>query len=347
MTVKTWRSLALLALIGGLSVGLAFTLGSQRARPTLDSRVRTVASGLRCPICQGESVADSPSGLAASMRGVIRRQLQEGRTPHQVQQYFVARYGQWILLAPPAAGVGTIAWVGPPAILGAGAILLIFLLLRWRLGGRPAASEETFSATTERTRSSMPRQRPGLVQVGGLAAFAVLIAVVVSVAFPGTFRSSASTAPSTSSGRIGSRSLPADVRQAAAVVVAHPRHASAWVRLGSATLVEGQPAAARQAFRRALHLNSRLPSAYLGLGVLNVGHGRFRSGLGDLRQAYRLGARSNRLWLFEGLALARLPHGRQAAMGAWNRFLRQTGPGPLRSQVQQWVAQLRRGRPAP
>src|SRR5260370_12121341 len=59
---------------------------------TLDQRVQDVASQLRCPVCQGESVADSQATIAHQMRQVIRETLQSGNPHHAVVQYFVPSY---------------------------------------------------------------------------------------------------------------------------------------------------------------------------------------------------------------------------------------------------------------
>src|SRR5947209_7059082 len=99
-SVRAGISLALLAVVAAT---LLLIVARQPARASLADQARSVAVQLRCPICQGESVYDSPSGLAQSMRGVIRHRLQEGQTPAQVTAYFVQRYGSWILLAPPAS----------------------------------------------------------------------------------------------------------------------------------------------------------------------------------------------------------------------------------------------------
>ena len=99
---------------------------------TLDQRVQAVASQLKCPICQGESVADSPSLLAQQMRGVIRQQLQEGKSEQEIIQYFVRSYGEQIVWSPPWQGFSLLAWLVPIGLLLAGVVLIYFTLRDWR-----------------------------------------------------------------------------------------------------------------------------------------------------------------------------------------------------------------------
>lgn len=99
---------------------------------TLDQRVHTVASQLKCPICQGESVADSPAPLAQQMRGVIRQQLQAGKSEQEVIQYFQTSYGDQIVWSPPWQGFSILAWLAPIGLLLGGAFLLFFVLRDWR-----------------------------------------------------------------------------------------------------------------------------------------------------------------------------------------------------------------------
>lgn len=110
--------------------------GRPASHPSLDARTREVALQLRCLVCQGESVADSPSGLAQEMRGVIRRKLADGWSEDQVKAYFVSRYGQRILLAPSRTGLGSVAWLGPPLLVLGGLGLLVTLAVDWRSRGR-------------------------------------------------------------------------------------------------------------------------------------------------------------------------------------------------------------------
>src|SRR5579863_7456128 len=109
---------------------------------SLDQRVHDVASQLKCPVCQGESVADSPSTISQQMRAVIRQQLQQGQSEQQIIQYFVSRYGNSILWSPPKQGFTMLAWIIPIAILLAGALLLVLVLRGWLNTGRATRRSE-------------------------------------------------------------------------------------------------------------------------------------------------------------------------------------------------------------
>lgn len=112
-----WSLTGLLALV--VLVGLA--LGPTRP----DDRVEQLASRLRCPTCQGVSVADSPSETARAMRAVIEEQVTEGSTDAEIISYFEDRYGSWVVLAPPARGRTLLLWLAAPVALAAGAFLVI------------------------------------------------------------------------------------------------------------------------------------------------------------------------------------------------------------------------------
>jgi cytochrome c-type biogenesis protein CcmH len=103
----------------------------------LDDGVRRVALQLQCPVCEGETVADSPSGLAGDMRGVIRAKLAAGESDQQILDEFVASYGDSILTEPPKRGISLGVWIGPLIGVALGSVLVILLLRAWR---RPAAT---------------------------------------------------------------------------------------------------------------------------------------------------------------------------------------------------------------
>lgn len=103
----------------------------------LDAATREVASQLRCVVCQGLSIEDSPSELAQSMRAVVRDQLAEGRTPEEIKDYFVASYGEWVLLQPRATGFNLTVYALPVAMVLAGAGFVFVLARRWSRPDEP------------------------------------------------------------------------------------------------------------------------------------------------------------------------------------------------------------------
>ena len=98
----------------------------------LDDSVRRVALQLQCPVCEGESVADSPSGLANDMRSVIRAKIVAGESDQQILDEFVASYGDSILADPPKRGISLGVWVGPVIGVVLGIALVTMLLRTWR-----------------------------------------------------------------------------------------------------------------------------------------------------------------------------------------------------------------------
>lgn len=90
------------------------------------SRAERIGSRLRCPVCRGVPIADSPSALAQEMMGVVRRQIAAGKSDEEILAYFEYRYGEWALLEPKAEGMNLAIWILPALVLvgGAGGIIL-------------------------------------------------------------------------------------------------------------------------------------------------------------------------------------------------------------------------------
>ena len=107
-----------------------------------DPRVYEVGSQLRCVVCQNLSVADSPSEMAQQMRVIVRERLAAGDSPDQVVQYFVDKYGEWILLKPRAQGFNWLVWLAPAVAVVVGLGVFVLVVRRWtarRTGTTPAA----------------------------------------------------------------------------------------------------------------------------------------------------------------------------------------------------------------
>jgi len=104
--------------------------GAPPATEDVEKITYAVASGLRCPVCQGLSVADSPSHTAVAMKDRVRFLVEAGYTSEQIDAYFVARYGEWVLLAPPASGLTWILWLAPAVLLVGGAAVAASMTVR-------------------------------------------------------------------------------------------------------------------------------------------------------------------------------------------------------------------------
>lgn len=107
---------------------------------SVEEQTLRLAAELRCPVCQNLSVADSPSEMATQMREVIHEKLKNGESPDQIRNYFVSRYGEWILLAPTRQGFNWVAWLLPfVAILGGGGIIVLTIRRSIRRGHKSNA----------------------------------------------------------------------------------------------------------------------------------------------------------------------------------------------------------------
>ncbi|HEY0583811.1 MAG TPA: cytochrome c-type biogenesis protein [Chloroflexota bacterium] len=137
-TVRLARSALRLATVLAL-VSVALLPGLVRA-DALDDSVRRVALQLQCPVCEGQSAADSPSGLAGDMRAVIRARLSAGASDQQILDEFVASYGDSILSEPPKRGISLGVWLGPTIGVVLGSVLLVTVLRAWRRAPRPVAA---------------------------------------------------------------------------------------------------------------------------------------------------------------------------------------------------------------
>ena len=137
-------ALAMFVVAAAAVVGLT-TAALQTGPQSLEARTQAVASTLRCPTCDNLSVADSPSPMARSMRSTIADQLGAGRTPDEVRQWFVDRYGPWVLLSPPREGVSLLVWLAPAA-----AVAVAAAIGGWLLRGRRQRGTEPVDVDVDR-----------------------------------------------------------------------------------------------------------------------------------------------------------------------------------------------------
>jgi cytochrome c-type biogenesis protein CcmH len=99
--------------------------------PALEARAQGLFEDVRCVVCQHESIADSPAGIAADMRRLVRDEVAAGRTDAEIEAGLVRRYGDYVLFRPPFSAGTLLLWLGPfLVVLIAGGVLLATLRRR-------------------------------------------------------------------------------------------------------------------------------------------------------------------------------------------------------------------------
>ncbi len=143
-----------LALLAAAAVLVALAVAPQ-AEPTAAERVRSLAAEMRCPDCQSLSVAESRTQAATAIHQEIEGQVAAGKSDDEIRDYFVASYGEWILLAPPEP----LVWLLPAAALLAGlGVLLAWYATGSRRAALPAAdggSQPVAEADRRRVREEL------------------------------------------------------------------------------------------------------------------------------------------------------------------------------------------------
>jgi cytochrome c-type biogenesis protein CcmH len=127
-----------------LVLSLVLTQGYAPQRQGLDpleaekeARVMRLGKQLRCAVCQGVSIADSPASMARAQLDKVRELVAEGKSDEEIYAYFIDRYGEWVLLEPTRGGLNVVLWLGPLALLGLG-LLVIGMQSKKRPAAAPA-----------------------------------------------------------------------------------------------------------------------------------------------------------------------------------------------------------------
>jgi cytochrome c-type biogenesis protein CcmH len=112
-------------------IALAVVLWPNGSQSTA-ARAHALETELKCPECQGLSVADSQAPTSRAIRADIKRRIADGQSDEQIRQAYVDRYSESILLTPQSSGVSLIVWVLPVVVLALGATGIVFALRRNR-----------------------------------------------------------------------------------------------------------------------------------------------------------------------------------------------------------------------
>jgi cytochrome c-type biogenesis protein CcmH len=150
MTVSARSSLAVLVLSLALcllaaSPAAAVEPGEMLDEPALEARARNLSLGLRCLVCQNQSIDDSDAPLAKDLRVLVRERLKAGDSDAEIIDFVVARYGEFVLLKPRIAPHTWILWFATPVVLLLALGLIVLTYRRRRAAARepkPLSAEE-------------------------------------------------------------------------------------------------------------------------------------------------------------------------------------------------------------
>lgn len=138
-------ALLLLLLVGTAAPDASMFVGTPQGRPlsgaALEAKTIEIASLIRCPVCQGMSIADSPAEMAINMKHQVHALLERGYTQDQILEYFVRSYGQFVLLKPEFRGVNSLVWILPLIALAIGFAIVIAKAKRLQKPGHPATRQ--------------------------------------------------------------------------------------------------------------------------------------------------------------------------------------------------------------
>jgi cytochrome c-type biogenesis protein CcmH len=164
-------------------------VGPPRGAPlggeALDAEAKRVSLLLRCPVCQGLSAEESPSGMAQNMRAQVRELVAYGYDEEQILRYFERSYGEFVRLEPPLRGVNWIVWLAPVGGLLAGGLIVALVLRRPR--GAAAAARTTPAPAAGAAAPEEPPQADPLPEDPQLATY-VLRVRELAYGWPGGVR---------------------------------------------------------------------------------------------------------------------------------------------------------------
>ena len=107
--------------------------------PALEARARHISEGLRCLVCQNQSIDDSEAPLAKDLRLLVRERLKAGDTDQQIEDFVVARYGEFVLLKPRFTAHTLLLWFATPAVFLVALLIVVLAYRRRSVAASPPA----------------------------------------------------------------------------------------------------------------------------------------------------------------------------------------------------------------
>ena len=153
------RSIGWVAALTVIVVGLSIATLSHRHQPSNAERSLDLAEQFACPVCEGQSVAQSDSEAAKAIRAEIDKRIDEGQTDAQITTFLIGAYNESISLKPRATGVVGLVWITPVVAFVTAVAGLVVVFRRWHLA-EVAEATDADRLLVERARSKMAKARP-------------------------------------------------------------------------------------------------------------------------------------------------------------------------------------------
>ncbi len=131
-----WRLVLVLLSVALAAPAQAVQPSEMLDDPALEERARDISTGLRCLVCQNQSIDDSNAPLARDLRILVRERLKAGDSNDEVLTYLVDRYGDFVLLRPRFAAYTLVLWLTPAVLLVIGGVVAMR-----RFRSRPVAAQ--------------------------------------------------------------------------------------------------------------------------------------------------------------------------------------------------------------
>jgi len=153
MTRSRLLALLLLCLLSSLATAQVTVPDEPSDDPAVEERLAKLSHELRCLQCQNQTLAESPSSIAADLRREIREQIKAGKSDKEIVAFLTQRYGDFILYRPRVTPLTYLLWFGPFVLLIGG----LFVLFRYVRQRRDAIAEQPLTAEERRRAEEMLR----------------------------------------------------------------------------------------------------------------------------------------------------------------------------------------------
>ncbi len=150
------RAGGVLALVAVFAL-LAVACQGSSVEPSQEERAQALNKELMCPVCPSETIDQSQVELAKQMRAIVRERLEDGESEQEIKDFFVDRYGDNVLAAPPARGFNIVVWVVAGLVLPIAAISLVLALRVMRRRGETVPAPAQSKADDEKVETYLSR----------------------------------------------------------------------------------------------------------------------------------------------------------------------------------------------